>query len=149
MSWGRSPIVGQPLMWMPSLPPTGYWLPPPPADHPGQSSSTPLPPLGQGYWPLSWAPPDGGQAPPWGTPLWTTLTPHPHQPSSSPLTERHLCLLSIVTFIMQANVERLSYSSIIVFKRPSSARCDFTDAVLNMGGSDEGDGGGTSNDATP
>jgi hypothetical protein len=50
---------------------------------------------------------------------------------------------------MQANVERLSYSSIIVFKRPSSARCDFTDAVLNMGGSDEGDGGGTSNDATP
>jgi hypothetical protein len=37
-----------------------------------------------------------------------------------------------------------------VFKRPSSSvERDFTDAVLNVGGSDEGDGGGTDNDAVP
>jgi hypothetical protein len=34
------------------------------------------------------------------------------------------------------------------FKRPSSsARHDFIDGVLNVGGSEEGDGGGISNDS--
>jgi hypothetical protein len=37
-----------------------------------------------------------------------------------------------------------------VFKQPSSSvECDFTDAVLNVGGFDEGDGGGTDNNAAP
>jgi hypothetical protein len=37
-----------------------------------------------------------------------------------------------------------------VFKRPSSlAGHDFIDAVLNVGGSDEGDSSGTSNDEAP
>jgi hypothetical protein len=37
-----------------------------------------------------------------------------------------------------------------IFKRhPSSAGRDFIDVVLNVGGSDEGDGGGTGNDAAP
>jgi hypothetical protein len=36
-----------------------------------------------------------------------------------------------------------------VFKRPSSSTGhNFTDAVLNIGGSDEGEGGGTGYDAT-
>jgi hypothetical protein len=71
-----------------------------------------------------------------------------HRPSSSP-TVRHLCLLSIVTFVIRVNVEWLAYSSIYVFKCPSSlAGCDFINAVLNMGGSDEGDYGGTDNDAS-
>jgi hypothetical protein len=51
---------------------------------------------------------------------------------------------------MRANVEHLAYSSIYVFKRPSSSvGRDFVDGVLNMGGSDEGEGGGTSNDVAP
>jgi hypothetical protein len=50
MLWGVSPTVGQPPMWLPPSPPSGYWLPPPSgrywpppplAGHPGQSSSTP------------------------------------------------------------------------------------------------------------
>jgi hypothetical protein len=63
----------------------------------------------------------------------------------------HLCLLSIVPFIIQPNVERLTYSSIYVFKRPLSAGHDFIDGVLNMGGSSEGEGegGGTGNDVAP
>jgi hypothetical protein len=40
-----------------------------------------------------------------------------------------------------------SFTHPFVFKRPSSsAGRDFIDAVLNMGGSDEDDGGGTDND---
>jgi hypothetical protein len=59
-------------------------------------------------------------------------------------------ILSIVTFIIQANVECLAYSSIYVFKCPSSsAGREFVDGVLNMGGSSEGEGGGTGSDATP
>jgi hypothetical protein len=81
-------------------------------------------------------------------PTWTTSTPQRH--SSSPPTVIHLCLLSIVPFVIRANAERLAYSSIYVFKRPSlSAGCDFTDGVLNMGGSGEGEGSGTNNDAVP
>jgi hypothetical protein len=53
------------------------------------------------------------------------------------------CLLLIVPFIIRANVERLSYSSISVFKRPSSSPGrEFIDEVLNMGGFGEGEGGG-------
>jgi hypothetical protein len=38
-------------------------------------------------------------------------------------------------------IERLAYSSIYVLERPSSsARRDFIDGVLNMGGSSEGGG---------
>jgi hypothetical protein len=66
----------------------------------------------------------------------------------------HLCLLSIIPFVIRANIERLAYSSIYVFKRLSlSAGCDFVDGVLNMGGSDEGEGegegGGTDNGMAP
>jgi hypothetical protein len=62
----------------------------------------------------------------------------------------HLCLLSIVPFIIRANVECLAYSSIYVFKHPSSSvGRDFVDGVVNMGGSDEGESGGTGNDAMP
>jgi hypothetical protein len=47
-------------------------------------------------------------------------------------------------------VEQLTYSSNYVYKRPSSlVGCEFVDGVLNMGGSDEGEGGGTGNDAVP
>jgi hypothetical protein len=57
-------------------------------------------------------------------------------------------ILSIVPFVIQANVERLAYSSIYVFKCPSSlAGREFVDGVLNMGGSGEGEGGGIGNDA--
>jgi hypothetical protein len=70
--------------------------------------------------------------------------------SSSSPTVRHLCLLSIVTFLIQANIERLANSPIYVLKRPSSsAGHDFTDAVLNAGGSGQRNGGGTDNDAVP
>jgi hypothetical protein len=63
--------------------------------------------------------------------------------SSSPPTVSHSCLLSIVPFIIRANVERLAYSSISVSKRHSSStRREFIDGALNMGGSDEGEGGG-------
>jgi hypothetical protein len=125
-----------------------YWLPLPPAGHTGQSSSTPLPPSVLGYWSLSWAPLARGQAPPWGMPPWTTSVPQSQRPSYSPPTVRHFCPLSIVTFVIPANVEQLANSSIYVFKRPSSsAGCDFTDAVLNMRGF--GEGGGTNNDAAP
>jgi hypothetical protein len=65
---------------------------------------------------------------------------------------RHLCLLSIVTFEIRANVERLANSPIYVFKQlSSSAGRDFTDAVLNVGGSGEGDDddGGIDNDVVP
>jgi hypothetical protein len=145
-------------MWPPPPPPVGYWLPPPsggywppppPAGHPDQSFSTPPPPSDQGYW-LSppWAPPARGQASPWGMPPWTTLTVQPQRPSSSPPTISHLCLLSIVPFVIRENIEHLTYSYIYVFKRPSSsAGRDFVDGVLNMGGSDKG--GGTGNDTAP
>jgi hypothetical protein len=118
------------------------------AGHPGQSSSTLPLLLGQKFWPPPWAPLAGGQDPPWGMPPWMTSTPH--RPSSSPPMVRHSCLLSIVTFIIRANVERLANSSIYVFKwHFSSVRYDFTDAVLNVGGSNEGDDGGTGNDVRP
>jgi hypothetical protein len=66
------------------------------------------------------------------------------------LTLSHLCLILIVPFVIRANIERLAYSSIYVFNRPSSSvGRDFVDSVLNMGGSGEGDGGGTGNDAAP
>jgi hypothetical protein len=58
-----------------------------------------FPTFGQGYWPPPWAPLDRGQAPPWGMSSWTTPTPQLYQPSL-PLMVRHLCLLSIVTFII-------------------------------------------------
>jgi hypothetical protein len=75
-----------------------------------------------------------------------TPTPQLHQPSSSPPTVSQLCLLLIVPFVIRANVKRLTYSSIYVFKRPSSsAGRDFIDGVLNMGGS--GEGGDTVYDA--
>jgi hypothetical protein len=61
-----------------------------------------------------------------------------------------VCLISIVTFVIRDNIERLTNSSIYVFKRPSSlVGRDFINAVLNMGGSGEGNGGGTGNDAAP
>jgi hypothetical protein len=67
--------------------------------------------------------------------------------SSSPPTVIHLCLHSIVTFVIQANVKRLAYLSIYIFKHPSSsAGRNFADGVLNMGGSGKGKGGGTGND---
>jgi hypothetical protein len=57
-------------------------------------------------------------------------------------------ILSIVPFVIRANVERLAYSSIYVFQRPiSSAGHEFIDEVLKMGGSGEGEGSGTDNDA--
>jgi hypothetical protein len=160
ISWRGSPAAEQPPTWLPPPPPAGYWPPPPsggywppppPAGHSGQSSSTPPPPSGQRYWPPPpWAPLAGGQAPPWGMPPWMIPTPQPQRPSSSPPIVSHLCLLSIVLFIIRANVERLAYSSIYVFKRPSSSvECDFIDRVLNMGGSGEGGSGGTGNDAVP
>jgi hypothetical protein len=65
-----------------------------------------------------------------------------------PLMVSHSCLLSIVPFVIRANVERLTSSYIYIFKRPSSsARRDFINRILNMGGSGKGEGGGTSNDA--
>jgi hypothetical protein len=147
MLWGGSPTARQPTTWPPPSSLTGYWPPPPPASYPAQSFSTPIPPSGQGYWPLlSWAPLARGQAPSWGMPPWTTS--QPQRPSSSLPTISHLCKLSIVPFVIRANVEWLAYSSIYVFKHPSSsAGRDFIDTVLNMGGSDEGYGGGTGNDA--
>jgi hypothetical protein len=60
----------------------------------------------------------------------------------------HSCLLSIIPFVIRVNVECLAYSSIYVFKRhSSSAEHDFIDEVINMGGFNEGEAGGTSNDA--
>jgi hypothetical protein len=57
--------------------------------------------------------------------------------------------LSILTFVIQDNVEQ-SNSSIYVFKRSSlSTGPDFTDAVLNVGGSGEGDSGDNGKDAAP
>jgi hypothetical protein len=149
MPWGGSLAVRQPPTW-PSSPSGRYWPPPPPVDHSGQSSSTPPPPSGQGYWPLPpWAPLARGQALPWGMPPWTTLMLQPQWPSSPPMVS-HLCLLSIVPFVAWENVECLAYSFIYIFKRPSSsAGLDFIDRVLNLGGSGEGEGGGTSNDAAP
>jgi hypothetical protein len=119
--------------------------------HLGQSSSTHPPSFGHGYWlPPPWAPPARGQALPWGMPPWTTPTPQPQRSFSSPPMVTHLCLLSIVPFLIRANVECLTYSSIYVFKRPSSSvGHDFVDGVLNMGGSGEGKGGGTGNDTAP
>jgi hypothetical protein len=148
MQWGGSPAAGQPSTW-PSPPPlAAYWPPPPLVGHSSQSSTTPPPPSGQGYWPPPpWAPLARGQAPPWGIPLWTTLQPQWH---SLPPTLRHLCLLSIVPFVIRANVEYLAYSSIYVFKcLSSSTGRDFVDGVLNMGGSDEDEGGGSGYDAAP
>jgi hypothetical protein len=66
---------------------------------------------------------------------------------TSPPMVSHLCIHSIVSFIIRANVERLSYSSIYAFKRPSSSTGhNFVDGVINMGGSGEGESGGTGND---
>jgi hypothetical protein len=142
MPWGGSPVAEQPLTWpppppsgyRPPPPSGGYWPPPPPTGHRGHSSSTHTPSSGYEYWP----------PPPWGMPPWTTPTPQPQRPSSSPPMVGHSCLLSIVPFVIRANVERLAYSSIYVFKHPSSsAKHDFIDWVLNMGGSSEGESGGT------
>jgi hypothetical protein len=59
-------------------------------------------------------------------------------------------ILSIVPFVICANVECLAYSSIYVFKCHSlSTGHEFVDGVLNMGGSDEGEDGGTGNDTVP
>jgi hypothetical protein len=59
----------------------------------------------------------------------------------------HLCLLSIIPFVIRANVERLAYSFIYVFKHPSSSTGrEFIDGVLDMGGSGEGEGSGIDND---
>jgi hypothetical protein len=113
------------------------------------SFTAPPPPSGHEYW-LSptWAAPTEGQAPPMGIPPWTTPTPQPQRPPSSPLMISHSCLLSIVPFVIRANVERLAYSSIYVFKRPSlSAGHDFIDGVLNKRRFGKGKGGGTDNDA--
>jgi hypothetical protein len=90
MSWGGSPAVGAPPMWLPS-PPTRFWPPlgsgfwrPPPQSYPGQPFKNNPPQTGQGYWPspTPWGAPPGGQAtppfglPPWRTPLRpTTFTP--------------------------------------------------------------------------
>jgi hypothetical protein len=152
MPWGGSLTVGPPPTWPPP-PSGGYWQPSPLAGHPGQSSSTPSPPSNQGYWPLPpWASPTGEQSPPWGMPPWMTPTSQPQRPSSSPPMVSRLCLLSIVPFVIRANIECLAYSSIYVFKRPSSsARCEFVNGVLNMGGSSEGEGkgGGTGNNVAP
>jgi hypothetical protein len=69
---------------------------------------------------------------------------------SSPPTVTHLSLLSIVLFVIRANVERLAYSSIYVFKHPSSSvRRNFINRVLYMGGSGEGECGSTGNDVAP
>jgi hypothetical protein len=151
ISWGGSPT------WSPLPPPARYLLPPPQLDTccycleptiQARLPALPPPPSGQGYWPPPpWAPPVGGQAMLWGMPPWMTPMPQPQRPSSLPLTVSHLCLLSIVQFIIWANVERLVYSSIYVFKRHSSAGPDFINRVLNMGGSSEGKGSGTGNDA--
>jgi hypothetical protein len=81
--------------------------------------------------------------PPWATPM-----PQSQRPSSLPPTVGHSCLLSIIPFVIRANVECLAYSSIYIFKHPSSsAGRDFINGVLNMGGSDECEDGGTGNDA--
>jgi hypothetical protein len=57
-------------------------------------------------------------------------------------------ILLIMLFVIQAHVERLPYLSIYVFKcHSSSIGRDFIDGVLNTEGSDEGEGGGTDNDA--
>jgi hypothetical protein len=152
MPWEGPPAVGQPPTWPPPPPLARYWPPPPPTGHTGQSSSIPLPPSSQVYWPsLLWAPPARGQAPLWGMPPWMTPTLQPQWHSSSPPTVSYLCLLSIVPLVIRANVKCLAYSSIYVFKcLSSSAGRDFIDGVLNMGGSGEGEGerGGTSNDTT-
>jgi hypothetical protein len=143
MPWGGSPIAEEPLTWPPPLggywtppPSSGYWPPLPPAGHPGQSSSTPHPLSGYGYWPLPpWAPPNGGQVLSWGMPPWMTQTPQPQRHSSSPQTVSHSCLLSIVPFTIWTNVECLTYSSISIFKCPSSSvGHEFMDGALNMGG---------------
>jgi hypothetical protein len=66
-----------------------------------------------------------------------------------PTDESHLCLLSIVPFVIRANVKCLAYSYIYDFKCPSSSvGREFIDGVLNMGGSDKGEGGGTGNDVS-
>jgi hypothetical protein len=109
MPWEGSPVAGQHPTWpLPSS--DGYWPPPPssgycpplpPASHPGQSSNTPPPPFSYRYWSSPpWAPPAGGQVPPWGMPPWTTSMPQPQRHSSSPQTVSHSCLLSIVPFII-------------------------------------------------
>jgi hypothetical protein len=85
MPWGGSPVAGQTSMWPP---------PPPLAGHLDQSSSTPPPHSGQGYWSPSWAPLAGGQASQWGMPLWTTSMPQ--RPSSSSPTVRHIRVFQLL-----------------------------------------------------
>jgi hypothetical protein len=76
---------------------------------------------------------------------WMTPTLQSQRPFSLPPTVSHLCLFSTVPFVIWANIKRLAYSSIYVFKRPSSSvGRDFVDRVLNMG--EFGEGGGTSYD---
>jgi hypothetical protein len=151
MMWGGPLIVGQPLTWPPQPSLVGYSPPPPPAGHPGQSSSAPPPASGRGYWLSPWAAPARGQAPPWGMPSWTTPMLQPQQPSSLPQMVRHLCLLSIVYLHNMSQCRKTFVPTHpFVFKRPSSsAGYDFVDAVLNVGGSDKGNGGGTSNNEAP
>jgi hypothetical protein len=61
----------------------------------------------------------------------------------------YLCL-SILTFIIWVNIERLSNSSIYVLQWPSSsAGHEFADVILNMVGSGEVDDGGNGNDGAP
>jgi hypothetical protein len=56
-------------------------------------------------------------------------------------------ILSIISFVIQAHVKRLIYLFIYIFKHPSSSvGRDFINEVLNIGGSSEGEGGGTNND---
>jgi hypothetical protein len=108
--WGGCPAARQPQTWPPPLPTVGYWpppplggyWPPPPlAGHLLQSSSAPPPPFGQEYCPPQpWAPPARGQAPPWGMPPWMTPMLQLQRPSSSPPTVSHLCLHSIVPFVI-------------------------------------------------
>jgi hypothetical protein len=59
-------------------------------------------------------------------------------------------ILLIILFVIQAHVECLPYLSIYVFKcHSSSIGRDFVDEVLNTEGSNEGEDGGTDNDAAP
>jgi hypothetical protein len=61
-----------------------------------------------------------------------------------------MSIISIVPFVIRANVECLTYSFIYAFKIPSSsARHEFINGVLNMGGSGEDKGSRTGNNVAP
>jgi hypothetical protein len=52
---------------------------------------------------------------------------------ASPTVHHHSCLISIVSFTIQVNVQRLTYSSIFTFMcHSSSAGREFVDRVLSM-----------------